>query len=267
MLQTANNNYRDELVLEFDGFVETARIASYDLQKFNSHVGRAVDNVISTTRWTSRVLDQIQEQHTSRGAIAEFVNDNLLAPFQPRKFTEDVLLDQYVKHAAHVEEEIYKLIDEAQALLMILNNLENRLDVIHSVATRENGFAKAAKEEILSSLWAMVGGHRSKINKVDRQLSLLHQVTTYRKKAFAHVSGTVLRLQAMAAGLEDLRERVGSPELLRDRVDIPLSVHIESIQRGVERLEEQRQSARRLENHHLRETLHVGQVDGTTIDA
>ena len=37
---------KNELVLEFDGFIETARIASYDLQKFNSHVGRGVDNIM-----------------------------------------------------------------------------------------------------------------------------------------------------------------------------------------------------------------------------
>jgi hypothetical protein len=262
----ADNN-RDELVLEFDGFLETARIASYDLQKFNSHVGRAVDNVISTTRWTSRVLDGIQQQYSSRGAIAGFINDNLLAPFQPQKFTEGVLLDQYIKHAEKVEEEIYRLIEEAQALLMILNNLEDRLDVIHGIATREDVNAKASKEETLSGLWAMLGGHRNKINKVDRQIGLLQQVTSYRRKAYAHVSGTILRLQAMGASLEDLRERVGSPELLRDRVDIPLSVHLETIQRGVERLEEQRHSVRRLENHHMRETLDRVQEEERTIDA
>ncbi|TVY80917.1 hypothetical protein LSUE1_G005960 [Lachnellula suecica] len=250
----------------FDGFIETARIASYDLQKFNSHVGRAVDNVISTTRWTSRVLDGIQVQDGSRGSITAFMNDKVLAPFQPMKFTEQVLLDQYIQHTRNVEEEIYKLIEQAQALLMILNNLEDRLDVIHGVATREDVSAKAQKEEILSSLWAMVGGHRSKINKMDRQLNLLQQVGIYRKTAYAHVSGTILRLQAMGAGLEDLRERVGAPELLRDRRDIPLSVHIENIQRGVERLEEQRINSRKLENDQLRQTMDRGPLEGSLID-
>ncbi|TVY45973.1 hypothetical protein LSUB1_G000229 [Lachnellula subtilissima] len=257
---------KDELVLEFDGFIETARIASYDLQKFNSHVGRAVDNVISTTRWTARVLDGIEERDGSRGSINSFVNDKLLAPFQPTKFTEQILLDQYIQHTRGVEEEIYRLIDQAQALLMILNNLEDRLEVIHGVATREDVSAKAQKEEILSSLWAMLGGHRGKLNKMDRQLTLLQQVGIYRKTAYAHVSGTILRLQAMGAGLEDLRERVGGPELLRDRRDIPLSVHIENIQRGVERLEEQRMNYRKLENENLKQTLERGLSDGSLID-
>lgn len=252
-------------MLEFDGFIDTARIASYDLQKFNSHVGRAVDSVIATTRWTTRVLDGIQERDASRGSINAFINDKLLAPFQPIKFTETILLDQYIQHTHIVEEEINKLIVEAQALLMVLNNLEDRLEVIHGIATRDDIHAKQLKEEILSELWTMVGGNRGKVNKMDRQLNLLQQVTHYRKTAYAHVSGTIIRLQAMGANLEDLRERVGSPELLRDRIDIPLSVHIENIQRGVERLEETRQNARKLENEQIRQTLERGQMEGTLI--
>lgn len=253
-------NSKGELVLEFDGFIDTARIASYDLQKFNSHIGRAVDNVLATTRWTTRVLDGIQLRDAQRGAIASFVEDNLLAPFQPTKFTESALLDQYIKHTSIIEEEIHRLIDEAQALLMVLANLEDRLEIIHGIVTRDKNLARAKKEEILSELWSLVGGNRGRVKKMDRQLALLQQVGVYRKSAYAHVSGTILKLQAIGAGLEDLRERVGSPELLRDRIDVPLSVHIENIQRGVERLEEGRQSAKKVENEHIRHTLERAQA-------
>lgn len=255
-------------MLEFDGFIDTARIASYDLQKFNSHIGRAVDNVLATTRWTTRVLDGIQMRDASRGAISAFINDNLLAPFQPVRFTESALLDQYIKHTQIVEEEINRLIDEAQALLMVLANLEDRLEIIHGIVIRDKNHARARKEEILSELWTMVGGNRGKLSKMDKQLSLLQQVGVYRKSAYAHVSGTILKLQAIGAGLEDLRERVGSPELLRDRVDIPLAVHIENIQRGVERLEEGRQSAKKAENEHIRHTLERSQqMEGNLIES
>jgi hypothetical protein len=258
---------KNELVLEFDGFIETARIASYDLQKFNSHVGRAVDSVIATTRWTTRVLDGIQMRDATRGSINTFINEKLLAPFQPVKFTESILLDQYIQHTHIIEEEINKLIAEAQALLMVLNNLEDRLEVIHGVATRDDMHAKALKEEILSELWTMLGGNKGKLNKMNQKLNLLQQVGFHRKTAYAHISGTIIRLQAIGAGLEDLRERVGSPELLRDKVDIPLSVHIESIQKGVERLEEGRMNARKLENEQIKQTLERGQLERTSIDA
>ncbi len=230
-------------------------------------MGRAVDNVISITRWTTRVLDGIIERDSSRGLVNAFINDKLLAPFQPIKFTESILLDQYIQHTRLVEEEINQLIAEAQALLSVLANLENRLDVIHGLATRDGMQAKALKEDILSELWSMVGGNRGKLSKMDRQLDLLQQVGQYRRNAYAHISGTILRLQAMGAGLEDLRERVGSPELLRDRVDIPLSVHIENIQRGVERLEEGRRTTKKLENDFIRGTLDRGRMEGNMVEA
>jgi len=258
---------KNELVLEFDGFIETARIASYDLQKFNSHVGRGVDNILATARWTKRVLDGIALRDGSRGAIQSFVSDKILAPFQPLKFTEDVLLDQYIQHTRIVEDEIQRLIGEAQALLMVLQNLEDRLDVIHGISTRDNVHAQVSKDEILSQLWTMLGGNRSKLGKYDSQLRLLQQVGEYRRNAWAHVSGTILKLQAMGAELEELRERVGSAELLRDRADIPLSVHIENIQLGVERLEAGRDHAKMVENEHMRKTLDRGKIDEKFIDS
>ena len=248
-------NSKNELVLEFDGFIETARIASYDLQKFNSHVGRGVDNILATARWTKRVLDTMAERDGSRGAIASFFNDKLLAPFQPIKFTEDVLLGQYVQHTRVVEEEINRLVTEAQALLLVLQNLEDRLDVIHGIAVRDNLHAQGSRAEVLSQLWTMLGGNRSKLGKFDSQLRLLGQVNVYRQNAIAHISGTLVRLQGMGAELEELRERVGGVELLGGKGSVPLSLHIENIELGVERLERGRKGAKELENEELKKAL------------
>lgn len=246
---------KNELVLEFDGFVETARLASYDLQKFNSHVGRGVDNILATARWTKRVLDGIAERDASQGAIASFLNDKILAPFQPVKFTEDALLDQYLQHTRVVEEEINRLVIEAQALLLLLQNLEDRLDVIHGIAVRDDLHAQGGRNEILSQLWTMLGGNRSKLGKFDSQLRLLDQVNTYRQNAIAHVSGTLIRLQSMGAELEELRERVGGVELLGSKGSVPLNLHIENIEMGVERLERGRKGAKEVENEELRSSL------------
>lgn len=249
---------KNELVLEFDGFIETARIASYDLQKFNSHVGRGVDNILATARWTKRVLDGIAERDGSRGAVASFFNEKLLAPFQPIQFTEDALLDQYIQHTRIVEEEINRLVMEAQALLLVLQNLEDRLDVIHGIAVRDNLHAQGSRAEVLSQLWTMLGGNRSKLGKFDSQLRLLGQVNTYRQNAIAHVSGTLVRLQGMGAELEELRERVGGVELLGGKGSVPLSLHIQNIEMGVERLERGRKGAKELENEELRKSLEKG---------
>ncbi|KIY01896.1 uncharacterized protein Z520_02034 [Fonsecaea multimorphosa CBS 102226] len=246
---------RNEMVLEFDGFIETARMASYDLQKFNSHVGRGVDIVLSTARWTQRVLDDMAVKQSSRGIIPGFIQDKLLAPFKPVEFTEARLLDQYISHTRIVSEEIERLIEEAQALLLVLQNLEDRLDVIHAIALRDNIAAQAGKDEILSHLWTLLGGNRAKLGKYNNQLTLLRQVGQYRKVAWAHVSATILKLQAMGAELEELRTRVSSAEVLRGHKEIPLAVHVENIRLGVQRLEEGREKARRLEQGHVRRVI------------
>jgi len=256
---------KNELVLEFDNFIQTARIASTDLQKFNSHVGRGVDNVLATARWTKRVLDGIAIQDANQGAIASFVNERLLAPFQPVKFTEDALLDQYIQHTRIVEDEIQRLVLEAQSLLQVLTNLEDRLDVIHNIATREDIKAQTSRQEVLSELWTILGGNRHKVGKLDSQLNLLRQVNTYRQTAFAHVSGTMLKLQAMSAELEELRERVGGVELLGGKMGVPLRVHIDNIEMGVERLEEGRARAKEVEGEVMRravEGLDRRRIDG-----
>lgn len=256
---------RNELVLEFDGFIETARAASYGLQKFNSHVGRGVDNVLATARWTQRVLDDMALKQSSRGVIPSFINDKILAPFQPLQFTESRLLDQYIQHTRIVSGEIEALVIEAQALLGVLQNLEDRLEVIHGIAYRDNMHAQLSKDEILSQLWTLLGGNRAVLGKYNKQLGLLRQVGEYRKTAWAHVSGTILKLQAMGAELEELRERVGSAEVLRHRADIPLAVHLESIRLGVERLERGREAARELEKHHLERVLDRGNEQETRL--
>lgn len=240
------------LVLEFDGFIDTARIASYDLQKLNSHVGKAVDVVLATTRWTTQILDDLQTHTDSQGAIGSFISSTLLAPFQQQRFTEQAVLDQYIKHTEIIEAELYKLIDEAQALLLVLRNLEDRLDVIHGVVVQDNEHFRVEKDAVLSELWTLVGGNRGKLSKMERQLNLLQHVGEYRQTAYVHVVNTLVRLEAIGAGLEDLRERVGAPG---NGIRIPLQVHIDTIQRGAEKLDECRSKARRVENEYIRGAL------------
>lgn len=229
-------------------------MASNDLSRFNSHIGKAVDHVISVSRWTARVIDGQREIDGSRGSIAKFT-DSMLAPFSSSRLTEMALLDQYLKHTEIVEEQLHTLISEAQAILMILNNLEDRLDVINGIVTKDNNNVHANRDQILGQLWTLVGGNRGKLSKMASQLDLLQKVTSYRHTAYAHVSLTIVKLQEIAAGLEDLRERVGAPGNMRDRLDVPLDVHLENIMRGIQRLEESRDREKKIEKQNLDRTM------------
>lgn len=246
---------RNELVFEFTGFIETARQASGDLTRFNSRIGRAVDNVLNTNRWTLQVIDGVAEWEAGRGAVGRLMD---LTPFHKSFVSEELVLEQYLKHTSAIEEQIAELIVEAQALLGILQNLDDRLDVIHGITTRDGVNIKGDRDELLAQLWTWLGGNRSSLKKQGEQLTLLQQVGIYRKTAWEHVSGTVLKLQSIAAGLEDLRERVAAPEVLGRRTDVPLRLHVEHIQQGVERLEAQRMETRRMEGEMHRKVLDRG---------
>ncbi|KAL8875428.1 MAG: hypothetical protein Q9198_006215, partial [Flavoplaca austrocitrina] len=115
-----------------------------------------------------------------------------------------------------------------------------------------------SKEETMSQLWTMLGGNRKALGKYESQLKLLRQVSIYRQTAIAHVVGTMLKLQAMGAELAELRERVGTVKLVGERAGVPLGVHIESIELGVERLEQRRNWARGVEEEQRRKSLVPG---------
>ena len=256
---------KNELGNEFDGFIQTARMASYDLQRFHSHVGRGVDNILATARWTMRALDDVAARENSRGALAVFAS-KVLSPFQPVKFSEDAILDQYIQYTHSIEREIARLLEEAQALLQILQNLEDRLDVIYGITIREGTHVQGSKDEVLAELWTMLGGNKTKLGKFEADLRLLRQVNHYRKNAFQHVAGTILKLQSMGGELESLRDRVGDAELSRNvGRDVPLRVHIENVQLGLERLESGRSEARSLEESYLKGILDQGKEEKTIL--
>lgn len=246
---------RNELVFEFGGFIETARQASSELTHFNSKVGRAIDQVLSTNRWTLQVIDGVAEREASRGSVDRFFAETLFHPFQSGQVTERALLEQYIAHTRAIEESIAQLIIEAQALLGILQNLDDRLDIIHGITTRDGLSVKGSRDELFGQLWTKLGGNRSSKKKHDDQLYLLKQVSGYRKNAWEHVSATILRLESISAGLEDLRERVAAPDVVGHRQDVPLKLHIDNIQMAVDRLDSERIEARKRESEYQRRAI------------
>jgi hypothetical protein len=257
---------KEELVLEFDGFIDAAKAASNDLQRFNTHVGSAVDSVISINRWTSRYIDGLAAERSSQPCPARWAGW-AFAPFQPAQFSERMLLDKYVEHTALVSDKIGDLIVEAQAVLMTLSKAEDHLGIIYDFVTRTQKSVQSRKDEIFWTLWTLVGANTRRIHNLNGQLSLLRQVDGQRAGAVRQVSELIVELEKIQAGLGDLRDRVAEPELVRGRIEVPLSVHIETIDKGVERLEMARHRIRAVENEKIREVLARGKGDERLIDS
>jgi hypothetical protein len=68
------------------------------------------------------------------------------------------------------------------------------------------------------------------------------------------VAGTLVQLEKLAADLDDLRERVATP-LLSDEASIPLEIHLMTLRKGVERLNESRGRAKSKEKQILKRIL------------
>jgi hypothetical protein len=253
---------KEELILELDGFIDTIGTVSKDLQRFNARTGSAIDWVISMNRWTSRHLDSLEgsrsDEDQAGGSVIGPLINRLFSPFQPAVFTERQLVDTYIEHAALVSDKIAKLIEEAQAVLHTLSKAGEYMDAIYDFVTRTEKSVRVRRAEVLSTLWGLVGGNRSKVANLNSQLALLKHVDAQRSDAIRQVTDLIGDLEKIQAGLDDLRERVAEPGFARGRAEVPLSVHIDTIDRGVKRLEEARSRIRAIENDRIQEVLARG---------
>ncbi|KAI0861132.1 hypothetical protein F4860DRAFT_476946 [Xylaria cubensis] len=258
---------REELVFEFDGYIDSVRNIINDLQSFNTHVGGAVDSVIGINRWTSRYIDSVMINREAHNNLLSRSLEWVFAPFQPVVFDERMILDKYIEHTAFVSEKIEVLILEAQAILRLLSLAEDHLERINEYVVRNDNAVKEKHNEVFWNLWTLVGANNRRLQNLRAKLSLLRQVDTQRRSAVAQLIGMVHDLGDIQTKLGDLRDRVAAPELLADTTSIPLSVHIDTINAGVERLETARIRIRAQENERLQEALARGKNEIPMIDA
>jgi hypothetical protein len=250
---------RHQLDLEFENFVLTANEASMDLSRYNSRIGATMDRIIATNTWTMAVLSGLSEQEASYGAI-DHIYSALTRPFvAPPLSLQQRVFDQYLLHVTKNKEEITRLIETAVALLSVLQNLDERLDTIYQIATNDDVTITRNQEELLAQLWTKLGGNNAKVKAHNKQLHLLRNISAYRKKALMHVSETLLKLREIQAELENLREGVAAPEVLGWRDELPMTYHLDLIEKGVERLRRARGESMRVEGETYRRLVRGGE--------
>lgn len=259
---------REELVLEFDGYIDAVRQIVNGLQAFNTHVGGAVDSVISINRWTSRYIDSIAATREAQGQLTTWnIIEWLFSPFQPVVFHERMILEKYIEHTSFVSDKIQGLILEAQDTLRLLSKADDHLQRIDEFIVRNGNAVKEKRSEALWDLWTFIGANNRQLNKLSAQLSLLKQVDAQRSTAVKQLMGLVHDLGDIQTKLSDLRDRVAAPELLSDTTSIPLSVHIETIDAGIQRLESARVRIRAEENERLQQALARGKGEIPMIES
>lgn len=227
---------RSQLDVEFKDFLETARHASLELTRYNSHIEGMMQRVIGTNTWTLQVLQDLRHEDAYAGAIGRAFSAVTSSFISPAPTLQQRIYDQYLLHVGQNRDEIEDLIRKAQALLAILTNLDERLDTINDLAVRDDTTITKRQDDLLSHLWTKLGGNSASVKNGNRHLNLLQNVYSYRRRALKHVTETLLKLQEIQAELENLYTSVSAPETLGSRSNLPITFHIELIEHGVERL-------------------------------
>jgi hypothetical protein len=246
---------RNQLDLEFHNFILTANEASVDLSRYNARIGATMDRVIATNTWTIAVLEGIGQHEASVGSASRMLDAVTGAFMSPPKTLQQRVFDQYVLHVSKNKEEITRLIETAQALLQVLQNMDERLETIYSITVNDDDTIKKSQEELLSQLWTKVGGNKGSRQSHEKNLKLLRNIVKYRDQARKHVSETLEKLLAIGASLETLREDVAEPELLGYSADYPIMHHLDVVGRGVERLRLARGESMRVEGETYRNRI------------
>lgn len=167
--------------------------------------------------------------------------------------TEEVIAEVFDSAMNSLSVNMERLILEAERSLHDLNDLEGQLAALHEIIVREDSFLLSAKSDLTENLWTRLGGNRKSLKSLDYHLALLEELGSYREEALVHVISTVQTLQALSEEMEDMRERVATPNLIGAAV--PVEVHINSIQTGLGRMRNGRMQARRLAEEALGRVL------------
>ncbi|KAK6496776.1 hypothetical protein TWF481_001764 [Arthrobotrys musiformis] len=221
---------REQLSIHLEEFGDSARIASRSLSKFSSRVMGTIDSILALDEWAKKTLEDIRDSESGGTSFSSLVlwRDN-------DQIRRDVA-NTFTKTTEGMNGQLQRLVLEAQNVLTILDQLEEKLTTIHEIISREANHVKMEHDEVLSAIFTKLGANRQKIARSKEQVALLHNVNHYRKTALSHVSATVVELDRMSADLEQLRETVAAPSLMEGVVEVPIELHIRNIDQGILRL-------------------------------
>ncbi|EPS42544.1 hypothetical protein H072_3471 [Dactylellina haptotyla CBS 200.50] len=244
---------RDQLVVHLEKFGDNARVASRSLSKFSSRVMGTIDSILALDEWAKKTLEDIRDYEKS----GPHLGISSLVMWKDHDRIRRDVSNTFLKTTEGMDGQLQRLVIEAQGVLRILDELEDRLNTIHEIISREANHIKIENDEVLSAILTKLGANKQKIARNKEHVKLLNNVGHYRKTALNHVSATVVELERMSADLEQLRETVAAPSLLDGVVEVPIELHIRNIDQGILRL-----TAGRLKASSRKEEYHQAVLAG-----
>lgn len=229
--------------------VSEAKKTGRGLHRLGSKVIRAVDEVIAANNAALQTIEAAQDRASS------FSFGDLVL-WTPKRDVGEIVRVTFTQAMEVQSQAMSNLLVELSARLADLDRMEELLDFLHEIVAREDKTITTEKDELLAQLWTILGGNRNELRDQNDHLQLLKALGAYRKEARAQVVGAMHTLQSMEAEMEDLRDRVSTPNLAAVAgLDIPVRVHIDSIRDSLVRLKDRRIKAREQEEEAVKRVL------------
>ncbi|KZT02957.1 uncharacterized protein LAESUDRAFT_660682 [Laetiporus sulphureus 93-53] len=239
---------RELLAKSLGDFVDNVRKTGRGLHKLSSKIGGAVDSVMAVNNLAIRAIEAANDKSSSG-----LLNIWPFAPSATSAETRAIIRQTFTDCMDVLANQIHRVVLEAEVDLVNLERLEEHLRTIYEVITHENNTISAEYDELLASLWTLLGGNKRKLKGHQQHLVLLKGLGAYRRRALAYVTVALQTLRALSADMEELRERVAAPDILGDRVLV--EVHMHAIRAGLDRLKKGQMKAREREREIFRGIL------------
>ncbi|KAI0650957.1 hypothetical protein C8Q79DRAFT_998672 [Trametes meyenii] len=217
LVKASNLTRKEQLATALEDFSRDARATGRGLQKLYS----AVDNILAFNEYATRKISAAQ-------ATTLTISDSSVEEALGRTFHSSLSV---------LSVEVARVILEITRFTGLLDALDERLAAIHALCEVNNVLTTTAKDALLAELWTVLGGNRAKVFELNQQLMVLENVSHYRSLAAAHVAATTETLATIEADLAELRVKLAAPGIVED---VPVEVHITSIERSARRLKEEK---------------------------
>ncbi|ORX89236.1 hypothetical protein K493DRAFT_410544 [Basidiobolus meristosporus CBS 931.73] len=215
------------LVEHLQEFQRTAKQVGRQIQYLQAKATTGMDKFVIHNSYLLKYLDGIDGSLYS--SWMDFLVPSLFGP------SRDEIQDMYRTSMETARTDVRDLILLAQETLGGLDQLDSILNGVYEITTREKNLQLVQKDELLAELWSILGGNKIQRKFFEENLSLLQQLDTQRHLAMSQVQAILMKLSELQADLEVLKEQVTHPLI----EDIPLRVHIQTIENLLARVRNQ----------------------------
>ncbi|CAO3599281.1 unnamed protein product [Absidia cylindrospora] len=212
MIKYSHLAYKDVLNTKLSEYLIHSRAFGRDIQSMHAQSKGVIDNLITYNTVTLRKLSDVEKGITSRQELRTIYEGSMEL----------------------IEKEARRLILAIEVAQESLNTLEADLYSIQEITIQEQSHQRAEQPHVLADLVNMVTGKGLQRPVVRQNMALLTQYDLERTKSSRRLLLLLDRMEAVQMDLEELRTQVVAPIIIPDA--LPLEMHIENINKAIERL-------------------------------